>query len=266
MLSVYFILSLVSVLIIGFVWHLPFPWSLSFFILQKINTHFVSNIYSLSIKPNPSYRHTTQNRLTHQILRMWQYFKDLNHVYQRVVSTVEDSVLHTEMENFKVENQKKRMPLGGSFGMRPWVDWDRSGLITEMRYGLLDSVTHSLPLVSALIYRPWWSYHSGIAVAGSFRSIRLGITSPLVPPTRVPRRFTTERLVRLLTSFTQPPKWKHNRWLRTGGSDVGILNWLVISRMWRVRCLWWWTSTFHMNVGEVTPTLVLMDTYITLMM
>ena len=42
--------------------------------------------------------------------------------------------------------------------------------------------------------------------AGSFRSIRLGTTSALVPPTRVPRRLKTGRLIKLLTSFAQPTK------------------------------------------------------------
>ena len=58
-----------------------------------------------------------QNRLTHQILSMWQHFKDLKQTFavsrraeqlrlrvqQRVVATVEDSVLRTEMENFESE-------------------------------------------------------------------------------------------------------------------------------------------------------------------
>ena len=53
--------------------------------------------------------------MTHQILSMCQHFKDLNQTFvisrrveqfrqrvqQRVVTTVEDSVLHTEMENLE---------------------------------------------------------------------------------------------------------------------------------------------------------------------
>ncbi len=41
-------------------------------------------------------------------------------------------------------------------------------------------------------------------------------TSALVPPIRVPRRLTTWWLIKLLTSFEQPTKWKHNRWLGAG--------------------------------------------------
>ena len=49
-----------------------------------------------------------------------------------------------------------------------------------MRTGLLVSDRHSLPLVSVLIYQPYRSYLSRLAVAGSLRSIRLGTTSALV--------------------------------------------------------------------------------------
>jgi hypothetical protein len=57
----------------------------------------------------------TQNRMTHQILSMCQHFKDLkqifvvshrtehrhSRVHQCVVTTVEDSVLHTEMTSLE---------------------------------------------------------------------------------------------------------------------------------------------------------------------
>ncbi len=47
MLSVYFGLSLVSLLITGFPWRLSFPWSSLFLILLKINTHGVHLIESI---------------------------------------------------------------------------------------------------------------------------------------------------------------------------------------------------------------------------
>ncbi len=99
----------------------------------------------------------------------------------------------------------------------------RSGLITEMRSGLIVSDRHFLSLVSVLLYRSWRSYHSRFAVTGSFRSIRLGTTSARVPPTRVSRRFTTGWLIKLLTSFTQPTKWSiaHERF---GSSSDPRLN------------------------------------------
>ncbi len=63
-----------------------------------------------------------QNRLTHQILSMWQHFQDLKktfvvsrraehlclRVQQRVVATVEDSVLRTEMTS--LESQQEDTP------------------------------------------------------------------------------------------------------------------------------------------------------------
>jgi hypothetical protein len=71
-----------------------------------------------------------QNRVTLQILRMCQPFKDLKQTFavsrrveqlrlraqQRVVATVEDSVLRTEMEN--LESEEEDAP-GGSFGISP---------------------------------------------------------------------------------------------------------------------------------------------------
>jgi len=63
-----------------------------------------------------------QNRLTHQILSMWQHFEDLDQTFavshlaeqlrlrvqQRVVGTVEDSVLRTEMAS--LESQEEDAP------------------------------------------------------------------------------------------------------------------------------------------------------------
>jgi hypothetical protein len=71
-----------------------------------------------------------QNRVTLQILSMWQPFKDLKLTFavsRRVeqlrlraqqcgVDTVEDSVLHTEMEN--LESEEEDAP-DGSFGISP---------------------------------------------------------------------------------------------------------------------------------------------------
>jgi hypothetical protein len=67
----------------------------------------------------------------------------------------------------------------------------KTGLIVEMKPGLLFSGRHSLPGVLVLIYRLWRNYRSRLVVAGSL--IRWGATSALVPPTRVPRRLTTPR-------------------------------------------------------------------------
>ena len=69
-----------------------------------------------------------QNRLTHQILSTWQPFKDLKQTFavshraeqlrlraqQRVVATVEDSVLRTEMENLESEEEDAPRRVYGS--------------------------------------------------------------------------------------------------------------------------------------------------------
>jgi hypothetical protein len=48
-------------------------------------------------------------------------------------------------------------------------------------------------------------------------------------------------------------------------SIVGTSSWLATSRMRWDQCLWCRTFTSHMSVGEVALTLLLMETYITLM-
>ncbi len=53
--------------------------------------------------------------------------------------------------------------------------------------------------------------------------------------------------------------------LNTGVRNVGTSSCMVTSRMWRARCLWCWTYASFMSVSEVTLTLILMNTYITLM-
>jgi hypothetical protein len=102
---------------------------------------------------------------------MWQSFK-------HVVTTVEDSGLHTEMEN--LESEEEDTP-GRVFYLKPMscLGQIRSHHGTEMRPGLLVFDTHFLSFVSVLIYRRWRSYHSRLVVARSFRSIRLGTTSAL---------------------------------------------------------------------------------------
>ena len=61
----------------------------------------------------------TQHRVTQQILSRWKSFKDLNQTFavsrraeklrlrvqQRVIATVEDSVLRTEMENLESDEE-----------------------------------------------------------------------------------------------------------------------------------------------------------------
>ena len=139
----------------------------------------------------------SQNKVTQQIISLWQPFKDLNQAFavsrraeqlrlrsqQRIIATAEDSVLRTEMAN--LESQEEDAPR-----------------------------------------RVLW-----------FKPMNWLTTSALVPPTRVPRRLTTGRLIKSLTFFAQHTKRKRNRWLGAGVSDVGTSSWLVTLRTRRVRCL-----------------------------
>jgi hypothetical protein len=77
----------------------------------------------------------------------------------------------------------------------------KSDLIIEMIPGLLVSGRLSLSLVSVLIYRPWWSYLCQSVVARSFICTPQGVISPLVPPTRQPKKPTTGRRVDQITDL-----------------------------------------------------------------
>ena len=178
---------------------------------------------------------------------------------------VEDLVLRTEMASLMSQEEDAPRRI---FWFKPmsWLVQIRPHRRDEV--GLLVSGRHSLPLVSVLMYRPWRSYRSRLAAAGSFRLIRSGATSALVPPTRVPRRLTTGRLMQLLmqllTSFAQTHKVKtqqvaKRRNQRCGDIELagylanvaGPVPLLLDPRIAHKRC-------------EVALTLVLMDTYVTL--
>ncbi len=109
--------------------------------------------------------------------------KNLNQTLQRVVVTIEDFVLHTEMTSlesnmwwpptrcnittWRLSNCSwrtsthrwcntstsllVRLPPDVYFGTSQLFGWDKSDLITETRSGLIVSDRHSLPLVSVNI-------------------------------------------------------------------------------------------------------------------
>ncbi len=106
----------------------------------------------------------------------------------------------------------KRMHRGVSYGTNPWAGCRSSGRIAEMRPGLLVSGRPFLPFVSVHRYPHWQSYRSEPVVAKHSLLMLWVITSPPVPPTRVPRRLMTGRLIRLLmTFFAQPTRLNLNR-------------------------------------------------------
>jgi hypothetical protein len=109
-----------------------------------------------------------QSRLTQQIINLWQPFKQNFAVarraeqlclrtQQRIVATVEDSVLRTEMG--ALESQEEDAPKRGLW----YKPLGAPGLIAGMRPALLVSGRPSLPLVSVDRY----PYHSRLVVAES---------------------------------------------------------------------------------------------------
>ena len=163
------------------------------------------------------------------------------------------------------------MPQGVSNGTNPWADCRSSGRIAEMRSGPLVSGRPFLPVVSVHRYPHWQSYRPRPVVAEKSLLILWVMTSPPVPPSRVPRRLTTVSLHTAAQAADQIAdlfRTTHevktlNRWQGAGVSDVETSSLLPTSRMRRVRYLWCWTYASHMSVGEVALTLVLISNCIT---
>jgi hypothetical protein len=92
----------------------------------------------------------SQLKVTHQILSHWEPFRDLKSRFPdsrraeqlslrsqyRIVTTVEDSVLRTEMAG--LESLEEDDPKASS-SIRPWAGWSRSDLTVETRPGLVPS-------------------------------------------------------------------------------------------------------------------------------
>ncbi len=127
-----------------------------------------------------------------------------------------------------LESQKEEAPRRIYFGLNRWVDrvWG------QIRSHLRDEAW------SASLWQTFFAFCVGANIpvltelpltacgCRKFQIDTLVTTSALVPPTRVSRRLTTGWLIKLLISLTQPTKWKHNRWLGSGVSDVGTSSWL----------------------------------------
>ncbi len=136
----------------------------------------------------------SQFKVTKQILLHWQPFRDLklkyvgscqseqlsSHSQQRVVSTVEESVLKTEMAGLESqeEDAPKRILF---FKQMSWL-----GQIRPHRRDQLDPLGDHLNTCT----------------------------------TRVPKRHTTGWLIKLLTFFAQRIRSKHNTWLKAEVSIV----------------------------------------------
>ena len=162
----------------------------------------------------------TQNRVTLQILSMWQPFKDLKLTFvvshpveqirfraqQRSVVTFEDSVLHTEMENLESEEEDapRRVlwykPMSWLGQIRPHRR-DEAWSAGLWQTFFASCVGANIPALTEL----------PISTCGC-RKFQIDTlwnhlcTCTVVHPTRVSRRLTTGRLVRFLTSFAQLTK------------------------------------------------------------
>jgi hypothetical protein len=170
------------------------------------------------LSPSPP---STQHRVTQQILSRWQPFKDLKQTFavsrraeqlrervqQRVVATVEDSALRTEMENLESDDEDaSRRVLW--YKPMSWLGQIRPQRRDEARSAGLWQASGRLssPRVLVQQYRHWRSFLSRFVVAKSSPSTLSATTLAPVPLTREPKRLTTGRLIKLLTSFAQPTK------------------------------------------------------------
>jgi hypothetical protein len=151
-----------------------------------------------------------QNRLTRQILSMWQHLKDLKQTFavsrraeqlrlrvqQRVVATVEDSVLRTVIGS--LESQEEDAPRR--------VLWCKPmSLLGHIRPHRRDEAW------SASLWQTFFASCIGANIPAmaelplstcGCRKFQ-GTTSALALPTPVPKRRTTGLLISLLTSFAQ---------------------------------------------------------------
>ena len=119
----------------------------------------------------------SQFKVTKQILLHWQPFRDLNLKYvgsrqeehlslrsqQRIVATVEESVLKTEMAG--LESQEEDAPKASPLLQTHELSWGRSGLTVGMSPGLLVFDRHFSPRLSSLSLR---RSRSRLAVPGNF--------------------------------------------------------------------------------------------------
>ena len=141
---------------------------------------------------------------------MWQHFEDLKQTFavsrraeqlrqrvqQRVVATVEDSALRTEMENLESdeEDASRRVlwykPMSWLGQIRPHRR-DEAWSAGLWQAFFASCVGATVPALAEL----------PLSACGCKKT-----TLAPVPLTREPKRLTTGRLIKLLTSFAQPTK------------------------------------------------------------
>ncbi len=217
----------------------------------------------------------SQNKVTDQILRDWQPFIPLKLSYgdscrveqlnlwsqQHIVVTVEDSVHRTEIVG--LESQEEDAPKRILF-FKPmsWLGQIRSHRRDETWPASLWQTCFSTSMgaqIPVIVEKPL-----ATCVWRNFQLDPLGDHLNTCTTTRVSKRHTTGWLIKLLTFSVRHIKSKHNRSLKVGDSIVETSSSRDTLRMRRARCIWCWISVSPMTVSEVPLTLVLMETYTTL--
>jgi hypothetical protein len=180
----------------------------------------------------------SQLKVTKQILLHWHPFRDLKLKYvgsrqpeqlsllsqQRIVTTVEESVLTTEMAD--LESQEEDAPkcilffkpmswLGQIRTHRRHESWSASHWQTFFS----TSMDAQIPVIVEKSLVVCGCRKFGIDALGDHLCTCTG-----APLTRVPKRITTGWLINLLIFFAQHIELKHNRWLKVGVSIVGTSN------------------------------------------
>ncbi len=181
----------------------------------------------------------SQFKITQQILKNWQPFRDFkiqfvgsrrqeqlsSRCQQRVVATVEESVLRTEMAGLESqEEDAPQRPAQRVLFYKPmtWVGQIRPHRRDESWSASLWQTFFSTSMGDQIPMIP----EKPLAVCGcrKFKIDALAIICVLVHLILGLRRLTTGWLINSLTFFVRPTKSRHNRWLRTGDSNVAILN------------------------------------------
>ncbi len=179
----------------------------------------------------------SQHRIFLQILNHWQHFRDLKRMFvgsrraehlslcshQRIVSTVEDSVLRTEMTSF--ESQEEDVPNRILF-FKPmsWLGQIRSHRSDETWSA---SLCQTLFVTSMGVQIPVIA-ENPLSACGckKFQLDDLGDHLCACTTYSRAKRLTSGQFLKLMTFSSQHTKRKRNRWLGAGVSNVGTSSWL----------------------------------------
>jgi hypothetical protein len=174
------------------------------------------------------------------------------------VATVEDSVLRTEMPG--LESQKQD---------------DHKSILFFNPMSWLGQIRPHRRVWSASLWQTFFTMTKGaqipviaenpLAICGCRKFQRCYWWSSLYLYDLFGCQSAHDWAVDQLTLCVQHKKSRRNRWLEAVVSIVGTYSSLPTLRMRRVLYLWCWISTSPTTVSDVALTLLLMETYITLL-